>query len=320
MTDPQKGSTGVQFARPLEQSSQGAWLAGPRVSALPRSSTLVLGGLVILACATFLLQTRPDNAQNLPASAQKKNRPAARMRIALAEAADPVKSTQTARPSLDFYTKGVRGSMFSAPQPPKPKEAPAPKLTRVIVPVVKPVIPNPFADWTYAGSITVGDKKMALLENRITKEGHYVLEGQPFMGLAQVKNVTDQMVTIVSAGKPLYLAKSDTINVTPLSASAAYLTAQPQQAGQQMGQQAMMAMQGGQTGLSGPGMVLPNGRTLTADQAARFNSRMNRRFDGGQGGQGGQNGWQGGRGGQGGGGRRGGRGGAPGGIGGPQGG
>lgn len=323
MTDPQRGSTGVQFARPLGPDGARQHVTGGAATLMRPGSTLAIGGLVVLACATFLLQTRTDSAQNLPASAVKQSKVTrtSRVRVAMAEHNVAPKQQDVTRPSLDFYTKGVRGSLFSAPVPAPPKAAPVAKLPRVIVPPSKPVFVDPFADWTYAGSVTVGDKKMALLENRTTKEGQYVLEGQPFMGLANVKSVTDQMVTLVSAGKPTILAKSDAMNVTPLSASAAYLTAQPQQAAQANAQQMMAAMQAGQMGSGAPGMVLPNGRVLTAEQMARFNSRMNRRFDGGQGGAGGQNQWQGGRGGRGGGpgapagaggfggGRRGGRGG-----------
>jgi hypothetical protein len=233
------------------------------------------------------------------------------------------KTTEPTRPSIDFYTKGVRGTMFSAPVPPKPKEPAPPKLVKV--PGIKPAPVNPFLDWNYAGSVTAGDKKLALLENRTTKEGQYVREGQTFMG-AQVKSVTDQLVTLTSAGKPYPIAKSDEMNTTPLSASAAYLTAQNQPQPQVQNQAQVSAQMMGawmnQADASGAGMMLPNGRQLSADQAQRYMSRMQNRFNGnggqggfggGRGGRGGQGGFGGGQGGYGGGGR-GGRGGGGGGA------
>ena len=299
MTKPPKDKPVSIFARPLESHRPAS--AGPLtgLSAFQPSSGLALAALLAITCVAFLLQTRQNGAQDLTATQktmQKKKSGAhvKPVRVALAERGKGAEnSAETARPALDYYTRGVRGTMFSAPTPPTPKEQPAPRPPKIVLPKINPQFVNPFMDWTYAGTVTAGDKKMALLENRTSKEGQYVREGQTFMG-ATVKNVTDQMVTLVSAGKPYPLAKSDTINVTPLSASAAYLT-QPQQQAQQAGQpanaQAMMAVPAG-----GVGMVLPNGTVLDANRAARFNNRMNNRFNGG-GGQGGGRGNRGGRGG-----------------------
>lgn len=306
MIEPQKGSTGLTFARPLEARAGADVSTTGQTSLFRPGSAFALGSLITLSCAVFLVQTRQDSAQIRPAAAHKKLAVARAKGMRLTErgpAAD--KSTPTARPSLDYYTKGVRGSLFSAPSPPKPKEASVPKQAKVTLPKVPPVFVNPFADWTYAGSVTSGDQKMALLENRITKEGLYVREGQSFMGLAQVKSVKDQMVTLVSAGKPTILAKSDEMNTTPLTASAGYLNKQPDP--QQMGGQPQgvllspMAAWRAQLGAATVGMTLPNGKTLTPDQTARFNRRMNGRFDGTRGQDGGQPGDA-----KGGGGRRGG--------------
>ena len=312
MIKPQKGSNGLTFARPLESRTGADVPPSVQESIFRPGSALALGGLVTLACAVFLVQTRQDSAQNLSASTHKKPlaAPNKSVRIARAERGAPAdKAPPTSRPSLDYYTKGVRGSLFSAPLPPKPKEAPVAKQAKMILPKVPPVFVNPFADWNYAGSVTAGDQKMALLENRITKEGVYVREGQSFMGFAQVKTVGDQMVTLVSAGKPTILAKSDEMNTTPLTASAGYLTKQPDP--QQMGgqpqnvQMAMMTAMEAQMAGAKVGMTLPNGKTLTAQQAERFTRRMNGRFDGTGGQTGGQGGGSGGGGGRGGGGRRG---------------
>jgi hypothetical protein len=314
MTDPAKGNSGSLFARPLQPLDSHAPARNDIFSGLRPAPGLALAGLMLATCTVLLLQSRPDGAQNLPSTRKKPAAaPAKRVQIALAERGnEAAKASDGSRPSLEFYTRGVRDSMFSAPQPPKPKDEPASKAARVIVPQIKPVPINPFADWSYAGTVTAGDKKMALLENRTSKEGVYVRDGQTFMG-AQVKSVTDQMVTVVAVGKPYRLAKSDEIDITPLNASAGYLTAQPQQVANtdQAAASAQKLLLDMAAQAQAAGMVLPNGRVLSAGQAARFNNRMNGRFNGGPGGQGGQ-------GGGGGGGRgRGGRGGGgPGGFGG----
>ena len=287
MTEPQKGNTGLQFARPLPPDGDYVAKRAVLQSTLRPTPALALAALIVLSCSAFLVQPRPDGAQNLPSSikASRAVQASKRIRLAMGDRTKGAeKSTDTARPGLSFYTKGVRGSMFSAPQPPKlqkPKEAPIPKPVKVIVPPLQPqFVPNPLADWTYAGSVTIGDKVMALLENRQTKEGQYVLAGQSFLGIAQVQSVTDQLVTLVSAGKPTILAKSDAINLTPLSANAAYLNGSGPQAAQ--GQPPAPGAPPGQAvGSGGAGMNLPNGRVLTPEQAARFNGRMNRRFNGG---------------------------------------
>ena len=129
------------------------------------------------------------------------------------------------RHSLEFYTKGVRETMFSAPQPPPPEKpkpvpvVPAPPPPKIVVPIIVPVEINPFADWVYTGTVTIGAVKMALIENTKTREGHYLKQGETFQG-AQVAQVTDQMVSFTAGVKPYLLAKSDNINLVPLDRNA----------------------------------------------------------------------------------------------------
>jgi hypothetical protein len=264
---------------------------------------ITIAGLFAGACGLFLLMARSNDAQNLPARTKNSSSSQSARRIQVAEndnKGETAVSSEKARRSIDYYTKGVRDSMFSAPQPPKVKEIAVPKPKPRPPVKVPPVIVNPFADWTYSGTVSMGDEKMALLENRTSKDGEYIKEGDNFMG-AKVSAVTDQMVTLTSAGKPYMLAKADTINVTPLDKSAAYLTAQPQQVQQQPGQPqpgGMPVMQTG--GDQGPTFTLPNGRVLSGDRAARYQQRMNSRFNGGGGRGGGFGGGYGGGGGRGG--------------------
>ena len=158
MTVPQKGNSGPIFARPLKPIASPSATVTNRLWTLRPTPGLAFTGLVTIAVAALLLPSRPDGAQNLVTSPKKSTTTSGkRVRVALADLVNPgEKATESGRPALNFYTKGVRGSMFSAPVPPKPKEAIIPKPTRVIVPIVMPQIINPFLDWVYAGSVTAG--------------------------------------------------------------------------------------------------------------------------------------------------------------------
>jgi uncharacterized membrane protein YgcG len=297
------------FAQPLEPS---------RPRRRPSQRRLLTPGVTLAvlltgASAVLLGLARPNSAQNMPAS-KGKSETTSRSPIVLAQntgatrsAADTATADTSGRRPISFYTQEVRGSMFSAPQPPAVKVE-APIKEKPIPPVkVEPLVINPLAGWAYNASATVGDKKLALLENVQTKEGQWVHVGDNFMG-TKVDSISDQMVTVTSMGKPTMLAKSDTINVTQLDRSAAYLTAQPTQQGPQ-GQpgQMQMNMMTGAMGIdmsgvqavgNGATVTLPNGTVLSGPQAQRYNQRMNGRFNGGGRGGGGF----GGRGGRGGGG------------------
>ncbi|MCW3095279.1 MAG: hypothetical protein JWL77_897 [Chthonomonadaceae bacterium] len=304
-TEPTQGSGMPTFARPLKlQSSRPT---ASTVSVLSPLMTTV--SLVTLSCAALFLFARPDGAQNLPGGKSGGTNHKPSVVAAKTAAADAANASAGGgdRPDLSFYTSNVRDAMFSAPVPAQPKPA-APIKHEIFKPIsVPPVVINPFAQWSYTGTVHMGDITMALLENTQTREGQYVKAGDSFMG-AQVKNVSDQMVTLSSAGKPEMLAKSDNINVTPLNQDAPGKNPPAQQAQAQNGQ----AVPGAPTDNSQLSFTMPNGRVLTGDQAARYKQRMDRNFSGGGGG-GGNNGGGGGGfpggGGRGGGGRRGGGGG-----------
>ena len=293
------------FARPIAGGP-----ARPVMPASPLLAFMPMLSLVSLSCAALFLLARPDGAESLQVgkaasaghkrvvgASQKTKTPAGTSKAATAAAADD-------RQSLDFYTSNVREGMFSAPQPPRAKPTPPPVFVKPPKPppqvqiFVAPI--NPFADWSYTGTVHMGDITMALLENTRTKEGQYVKSGDKFMG-AEVQSISDQMVTLTNAGKPSMLAKADTMIITPLSQNA---TGQnPAQGGPQNGQpggapQANMPPMGDP---NQPSITLPNGRVLTGDRATRYQQRLDRGFGGGGGGNGG---------GGGGGRRRGGNGGA----------
>jgi hypothetical protein len=267
--------------------------------------------LVVLSCAALFLFARPDGAQNLPGKTGSTNHTAS---AAVAKSAR-ASSVADDRQDLSFYTSNVRDGMFSQPLPPDTKAAAAAAALKAKTPVKTmnvPTVPiNPFAQWSYTGTVHMGDITMALLENTQTREGQYVKPGDRFMG-AQVKAITDQQVTLTNAGKPSLLAKADTINVTPLNQDAPGKNQPVQQAAPQQ-------VQATPTTPTAVTFTLPNGQVLEGDRAQRMIDRLNRGYGGGNGGGGNGGGGFGGGfggGGRGGGGRRGGGGGFGGGNGG----
>ena len=245
---------------------------------------LVLGGVVVIGLLCLL--ALPNRAEQLKADGVKKGARPVKTEKQKPKAADSVASTAEdgSRRSLDFYTKGVRDSLFSAPQPaPLPKAKPAPKITPSIskpiyIPQVVPVEINPFADWSYTGTVTTGETKMALVENTKSKEGQYLKQGDSFLG-AHVSQVTDQMVTLTAGVKPYLLAKSDNINVVPLDKSAPYLgggappPATPGQPTLGVGVNILLTPDN-----PASRVILPNGAVLSGRNAVRYNTRMNRKF------------------------------------------
>ena len=276
------------FARPLNERSAMPGLS-PKFLLSPGVSAL---GLIMLSCTALFLAARPNGAQNLPTgkSGATGRKPAVAASKNAGSGTGTGKETSDSgaqdRRGLDFYTSNVRGGMFSAPQPPRPKP-PTPHVDAPVKPPPEIKVPlmviNPFAEWSYTGTVHMGDITMALLENTRTKEGQYVKSGDGFMG-AQVQSITDQMVILANAGKPTLLAKADTIVITPLNQNAVG-AAPPAQAGQpQNGQAPINLSISPQMGSSLDSITLPNGRVLSGDRAQRYKERLDRGFGGGNGG------------------------------------
>ena len=282
------------FARPLNASKLPVvTLVG---SNAPVWSRQMMWTLAAVTCGLLIGLARPDSAQNVPNNASSRSAAGGATRTATSGAnrtltAQARPATPIVEPALDapeesrrpvaFYTQTVRSGLFSAPQPPAPAPVkivappPAPKPTPPIP--VPPVVVDPFAQWAYTGTITQGDQTIALLENTQTKEGQFLKVGDNLMG-AQVKSVTDQMVTLESAGKPRMLAKSDNITVTPLDRSAAPTpAAQPQQP--QPGQQPVFNGPVQFNMPAQPMFTLPNGVQMTPQRAQRRNRFMNNNFN-----------------------------------------
>src|SRR5207237_823613 len=143
-----KADSGPRFARALE--AQPARKAEKKRFLTPGVTVLAL---LTATSVALLVLARPDGAQNLSsASANVKagatrsgraasTRPAGVILVAQNDSvpapASPAENSASGRRSVDFYTQGVRGSMFSAPQPP------APKPPKVVAPPVEKPKPAP---------------------------------------------------------------------------------------------------------------------------------------------------------------------------------
>lgn len=184
---------------------------------------LFLFGMPTIFCAGLMLLARPDSAQAQPGSERKPvPMPGATRLQPVRKAEDEVSVAPDDRRPFAFYRGGLRDTLFSAPMPPLP-----PRLRAVAVPITRPpvvpVVPiNPFADWSYTGTIRSGEQVTALLENMQTKEGQYVRKGETFLG-AQVSDINEQRILLRAAGKPISLAKSDNITIVPLDKNAPFL-------------------------------------------------------------------------------------------------
>jgi uncharacterized membrane protein YgcG len=225
------------------------------------------------------------------------------------------------RHPLSYYTGGVRNDLFNsgAIEAPKPKvETKASKKPVLPLEPTEPAaIVNPFADYSYTGTVTMNGSIVALVENTKTKEGQFLKEGDAFLG-GKVSQLNDRTLTVDVAGTPQMLAKSENYKLTPFDKSAAYLTQPAAPAPGAPGQGMMPGMPG--QGMQGN----PADRqarmkawmdSLPPDQREAMQQRMMNRQSAGGGGRGGRGGGQGGFGG-GGGGRRGGGQGGGGGFGG----
>jgi hypothetical protein len=194
-----------------------------------------VGGCALLAAA-ILAQTQPK-----PGTTQKNGRAVNGARTN--GSATAVKPAE--RRPLAYYTSGVRTDMFTAPGAAEPVVKPEPPKPVV---VAQPEIIDPFADYSYTGTILMGDQTLALIENSKTKEGLYVKSGDQFMG-GTVSDVSDKSVTIAVAGSPRTLRKTEDYKLTPLDKNAPYMT------GAQQGQPGAMGPGGMRMG--GPGGMMP---------------------------------------------------------------
>ncbi|MBM3495245.1 MAG: hypothetical protein FJX72_13125 [Armatimonadetes bacterium] len=244
-----------------------------------------IGACVVLAAA-IMAQTRPKTG-----AASAKTRKGAASRSAGVPPA-----TVAERKPLSYYTSGVRGDLFVMPgakepvlvrpEPPKP-EPPAPA----------PVVIDPFADYAYTGTVTMGEEHVALIENAKTKEGMYVRRGDQFLG-GTVSEISDKGVTVSVAGSAKTLYKTEEYKLTPLDKDASFRAPAQGPGGPGMpGMGGPFGMGGGMPGMPGGGMGPAGMQALSPEMQQRIQQRfqgmspeqmqnmrnrfMNRSFEGG---------------------------------------
>ncbi len=255
---------------------------------------------VIGACAIVAFAQNGKKLGAAPIVQANTNRTTSATTVAMVTAAE--------RKPLVYYTGQVRADLFTVSTP---------EAAKPVVPLVKPtppappVVVDPFADFTYSGTVTIDDQPMALIENTKTRTGEYYKVGDTFMA-AKILSIDDRLITLDVAGQKKLLAKSDDFSLIPLSKSAAFM--QPAPPGQPGAPGAPGAPAAAPGGMQFPGMqnlpadvqerIRARFGNMTPEQQQQWqNRRMNSQFDGNNG-RGGR-GWGGGGGGwNGGGGRR----------------
>jgi len=243
-----------------------------------------IAGLAVTACLVgALLPSVQKAAHSGPVAPKLKvSRSSSGSAITSSAAIKTVASTSSRRRSIDFYTGDVRASMFSEPVAPAP-----PDLT----PVVKPVPParvDPFADWNYTGTATIGDDKIAILENINTHDGVLLHVGDKFLG-TKVSEISGSLLTFGTGATSKSLFVSMNTSYIPLSASAGFLAPKPANQPTAQGNiQSMLASffqnrAANTAPAGGPSVTLPNGRVLSGAQLDRYNQRLNRGWNGNSG-------------------------------------
>lgn len=270
---------------------------------LSLTTSFLVGGLAVLGIST-ILAPRSNSAPNL----MKKPRPAfashttaggaktgaaVKVKPVAAKSATtapaPATTDSSGRRSIAFYTGDVRDTMFSEPIPP-----PLPAPVKEKPPVVAPVEVDPWANWSVTGIASVDGTKIAFLENIETHDTEIKRVGDEFLGRKIVDIDPEFGVGVQEGkGKPHYVLMSMLRSYTPLSKSADFMTAQPQQNQankQQMDMQAlaqmMMGMNNGQgNGYGGRGnrpnyqFPGPNGQPLNGNAARQYRRNLNRNFN-----------------------------------------
>jgi hypothetical protein len=202
-------------------------------------------------------------------------------KVAAKETASADKPTVTMRdrsstddPGFERYRDLLKRNPFSPRLPRPPAAAPAkpastllddffpvlPPVTPVEVkqpvappPAPTPPPPDPMGDWTYTGTVAIGDQVYAVVESKSSKSGQYLKVGDNLQG-GTIQHIAQDQITLTLNGQPRTLAKSSAFNITPLNAAAAPGAPAPGQPGAPG--QPPPGMPGGPPGMPGapPGM------------------------------------------------------------------
>lgn len=185
------------------------------------------------------------------------------------EPAEKKPAVTAAGPSFDRYRRLLEQNPFSPrlpkklPVPPSPLVGPPappvlpsadkqpevkkPDAAPVAAPPKAPEAPDPLKDWVYSGTVAIGDDVYAVLENKTTKQGRYLKQGENLEG-ATIEGIAQDQLSVTLNGAPRTLAKSTAFGATPLSAAGGGGGAAPAPGGSP-----------GQPGGSPPGMPMPPG-------------------------------------------------------------
>ncbi len=213
----------------------------------------ILGGGAIVLAAIVSAQTLNAGRAKSAVAPVLNQKPAPAITVA--------KVDETRKP-LEHYTGGVKGNLFSGPTPATPAPVVIPKVPKLpkMPDVVAPPVAefNPFAESSYVGTVSVGDRTFAVVENSKTKEGTYLSVGDEYIG-AKVTSIDEKSVALSVAGKEHRLAKLEDYKLVPLDNSAPFLQQQARGAGGMMGPNGMMMPGMGMPGMGMPGMGMPGG-------------------------------------------------------------
>jgi hypothetical protein len=173
---------------------------------------IALAGLAAIGCGVVWAQTGNRSGANNSSAASSAEQPAPDVEV----------SEVSVRKPLDYYMKGIRGSLFSAAPAAPIASAPKPTLPLAPLPAAPEKI-DPFNDYAYSGTVTVDGDPVALVENSKTREGLFLKKGESFLG-GTVGDITDRSLKVTIAGVERMMAKTDNFKLTPLDKSAGYLT------------------------------------------------------------------------------------------------
>lgn len=174
-------------------------------------------------------------------------------------------STRTASPisadrgALPKYLQGIRGDLFLAPHAIAPARPPVmPAAQSSAAPPRSVAAPeDPLVDYAYTGAVTLGEQRLALVENRKTRVGRYVSVGDAFGG-GTVAGIDERTLTVRIGSTPRRLALNEDFKLVPLDRSAAWMTQGPGGTGATGGPGGPNGAPGG---VPGPGgMPGPGGR------------------------------------------------------------
>jgi|SRR5579871_5131085 len=179
--------------------------------------SIVLTALIVIGLSTLVEYTLGQQHQQPPTKSTSTRGEPHRM------AATPPKPKRTVATPRSYaeLREAISPNMFSAPIPETPPSPPQP-AARPHLPPPPPaaIVRDPLADYTYTGTVSVNGEISALIEQRASKQGWYVKEGDRWQNY-RILSITEDAITLQAGDGVHTLTKSDAINVVPLDAPPA---------------------------------------------------------------------------------------------------